>query len=116
MTDRNDELLLALGWECVKQELFSKATGQAYTHVFWKSPSGDVFSPGQLPRPYDSVDDAHDCAKAAGLTYALEWEGKTAYAHAWKNPMRSANKQEWRHSTEPAEALASAIMKATGHE
>lgn len=61
MTDRNDELLLKIGWKYAVIE--HDIDGVIHPRVRWTSPKGKVFgdgpigtpSIGKLPRPYDSV-------------------------------------------------------------
>lgn len=121
MADRNDELLLALGWQ---KDLDS--IGKWFG--IWLNAAGER---QQEPcRPYDSVDDAIACLKQALdpwphstiSTKSIKsgehgwWESAEATVPSREFQGRAGSLPEAISEVALKVAKASAIMKATGHE
>lgn len=108
MADRNDELLLALGWVYGEVRRENPARGH-YKTFLWKQPNGKIYN-GIKPRPYDNLQDAVDCVPE-GLEVQLKWRSGGDYGHAvLHNPETDA--LHFAMQATPAEALSEAIMKA----
>lgn len=120
MVDRNDTLLLALGWRKETYPALPKGMrglAKSRPKERWLDQYGKV---SRAFKPYDNLQDAVDCAKAAGLefsvtTYIMPDGRRTGYAAVskqWLNPDEKSF-EEW--SDEEAEALSEAIMKAVNN-
>lgn len=132
MTDRNDELLLKIGWKYAVIE--HDIDGVIHPRVRWTSPKGKVFgdgpigtpSIGKLPRPYDSVGDAIACVPSGWVIKYFEGPYPKKYRpHDFGVMSCRVHLVElgvWRPRTvigldaTPSEALAEAIRKAIEHE
>lgn len=118
MADRNNELLLKLGWE--------RRAGTEYGHIkvwWWRSPNQaaegkrfkECYTPGMLPRPYDSVDDALACVPEGweSMVGTKERDGKMyGFAYLYRAGQSIQPIIKVRDCPTPAEALAEAISKA----
>ena len=109
MTDRNKELLLALGWiragePGTKSAYIKPGSGhQAKRMIGWHN----------LPRPYDNLQDAVDCVPEGASwrlsTRVAKKRGRYYYAQV----ALSCNPQWFDTEADtPAEALSEAIAKA----
>jgi len=100
--DRNDELLLALGWG-------------VNNACCWTTPDGKPAGPA-LPRPYDNLQDAEDCVPPE-YGYFLDTVGDQPGAQLFKkgDPKRWPV-TDWCYAPKSSEALAEAISKAVSKE
>lgn len=107
MADRNDALLLTLGWKQIDPD----PSGWPYT---WIDPSGEAVEPADAPRPYDNLQDALACVPEGWRVRQIEemMDGD------WLAQLSLRYKPGFvkvRGAT-PAEALAEAISKAVSHD
>ena len=105
MTDRNDRLLLALGWTLTSDEQKNLGMANILNH-----PDGRAFDYEDAPLPYDNLQDAVDCVPE-GWEVQLKWRSGGDYGHAvLHNP--DTNAMHYAMQDTAAEALSEAILKA----
>ena len=126
--DRNDELLLKLGWkyEPVRTE---KGIHGPFTTYRWRQPDGVIFR-GLPPRPRGSVDDALACVPEGWAPESMNWsrhvhaevtrdpddEIENVYCSLWNGQDGANYRFAPGSGNTPAEALSEAIAKAIGEE
>jgi len=107
--ERNDTLLLALGWEMRRHGSLgnlwrTKAEAEA----------GTPFAESKFTRPmrpYDNLQDAVDC-----VPEGWEWRVGPYWACLSENWLDPDSRDFEGRADTPAEALAEAIMKAVSHD
>ena len=116
MTNRNDELLLALGWEMRRHGSLGN---------LWRTKdeaeAGIPFAESKFTRsmrPYDNLQDAVDCVPE-GHGYTIDHtdpDKVAAFVFKRGDTVHADHFQvNWKFADTPAEALSEAILKAVGN-
>ena len=128
MTDRNNELLLALGYERRRHG----SLGDTW-RTKAEAEAGVPFSEaafGHIPRPYDNLQDAVDCVPKEWALESMNWsrhvhakvdrdpndEIENVYCSLWNGKDGANYRFAPGSGNTPAEALSEAITKAVSHE
>ncbi len=118
MADRNDELLLKLGWTRFKHRWKSQHATRpseriAQSYYKYRNLAGDVVPENDRPRPYNNLQDAVDCVPEG-------WSTSNVYQDTdvgkWLWMLENEDREVFAWAVKPSEALSEAIAKAVDHE